>query len=720
MLNPILAVASLTLLACSSAFLNAQLPATRLQNVTPAGGKIGSVTGVSVVGADLDELKQLWFSHPGITAALKSTNRFEITVTRDVPPGIYDVRAVGKHGASNPRAFAVGALLELKESDNSADRPQAIELGTTINGQCEANTVDYFRFTAKKGQRILARCETRTLDSRLEPVMSIYDRQGRDVSRSRGGLVDFSPVEDGEFTLRLHDVIYRGGADFFYRLSIGMFPHVDYVLPGAAELEPKLMFVLHGRNLPGSKIADSKLLPVLESSELLLARNDPRLTKPLFTMPAQAALDLQAYRVSTDQGVSDPVLIHFPRAASVLENEPNQSPDSASKLEVPFEVSGQFSVPGDRDWYSFEAKKGSVYWIEVISQRLGLPSDPLVLVQYLSAKGAVDVLELNDSEANIGGPEFNATHRDPTGRFEAKEDGTYLVQVRNLFSQPRGIASPVYFLSIRHPSPDFRLVALPATPLPVKKDAKDVAVTATALRRGETLPIKVIALRRDGFNGPIDLTVQGLPPGVSAMPARIEAGKTSTLIFLHASNECASAVAPVLIRGHAMMGVVGLTNDARAVSVTWTVTDPGAELVQSRASHEYVVSTIAEIFPVRLNAANGLTNHAITGTKIKFPLSLASDGEITGPLKLKAVGIAGLESAKEFELDPKSTNAVYEVDLAQQKLGPGTYTFALQGLATMKAGKGEKKPVVKEGTIPIYSTPVTFNVSAASTNSPAK
>ena len=33
------------------------------------------------------------------------------------------------------------------------------------------------------------------------------------------------------------------------------------------------------------------------------------------------------------------------------------------------------------DWFTFEAKKGDAYWIEVISQRLGLVTDPFVLVQ---------------------------------------------------------------------------------------------------------------------------------------------------------------------------------------------------------------------------------------------------------------------------------------------------------------------------------------------------
>ena len=679
---------------------------------------------VTVSGSDLDGATELRFSQAGITATPKGTNRFEVTITRPVPPGIYDAVVVDRYGASNPRAFEVGVLAEVAEAKNSSDSPQTVALESTINGRTEANAIDYFLFPAKQGQRVLVRCQAQEIDSKLEPVLELADSAGREVARSRtGGLLDYTVPTDGEFTVRLHDLTYRGGSEFFYRLSLGTFPHVDFVQPISGGSKAK--FAVFGRNLPGGKIVDEKARPVLERMELELAAEDLNLTRPVSTMPAQAALDLFDYRVRNERGVSDAVLVRFPTTKVQAELEPNNTSATAQKISVPGEVAGLFQANGDRDWFSFEAKKGDVFWIEVISHRLGLPTDPLVIVQRAGTNGATEVLELNDSEANLGGAEFNTTHRDPSGRFEVKADGLYLVQVRNLFSSPPGNPPLVYQLVIRPPSPDFQLIASSVAPLP-KKDAKDVPVTTTVLRRGETRPVKVLALRRDGFDGAIDLAVENLPKGLTAVSGKIEAGKNTGLLWLKASGEAAGSAEFVKIRGTAKVSGTNLTREARATCLTWNVPDPATESVFSRVGAGLVVSVMEELFPLRIAAAQDKVWVATVGSKVKIPLRIERDGEFTMSLKLKPTGVAGLDSAKEFDFDPKATNAVCEIDLGQQKLAPGTYTFALQGLATgkpMKPGKNGTNAPGKEVTFALYSAPIILQVNPApqaSTNSPAK
>src|SRR5207248_184621 len=123
---------------------HAQLPVTQLFAVSPCGGKQGATVDLTIAaGADLDGVDRLYFSHPGISAARKLAelkplqttpdplpNQFTVTIAADVPPGAYDVRAIGTFGISNPRTFVVGDLTEANEVPGNAtqDKAQAVEL----------------------------------------------------------------------------------------------------------------------------------------------------------------------------------------------------------------------------------------------------------------------------------------------------------------------------------------------------------------------------------------------------------------------------------------------------------------------------------------------------------------------------------------------------------------------------------------------------------------
>ena len=707
------------LMLCLGASVHAQtFSAPRLLGINPPGAKLGSEGSVEISGQGLEGIQSLRFSHPAIRATAKGSNQFLLSIASEVPPGIYDVRVIGTNGMSNPRAFAVGLLEEAAEGKNSSDRPQSIALGSTINGRAEANTVDYFRFEARAGQRVLVRCDSRAIDSKLEPVLTLYDRVGREVGRSRsGGLLDYTAEAGGEFTVHLHDATYRGGAEFFYRLSVGTFPHIDYVLPLASG--DKARFAVFGRNLPGGKVIDSKAQPRLERMEIELAENDPALGRGLVTMPAQAALDLLEYRVRNEAGSSQPVPLRFPAGPVVGEEEPNNTPAAARAITPPCEVAGQFQAGGDRDWFRFEAKKGDVYWLEILSHRLGAPTDPMLLVQRGTTNGLSDVLELNDSEANFGGAEFNTAHRDPSGKLEIKEDGTYFIQLRDLFSHGQRSPGMIYQLILRKPSPGFRLAALPASALPAKKDAKDVGVTSAALRRGETLPVKVVAFRRDGFDGEIAVTAD-LPPGVMAAPCRMERGKGAALLFLTAAEDAAASNATIVVRGLATVAGAEVTSTAAPITVVWGTADPAVEPVLARAAANGALSISEGVVPVRVHPSSNVIN-SVTGRTVKVNFLIDRQESFAGGVKLKPFGLAALDSVPELDVDAKATNLMLQIDLREKKVPAGTHVFSLQVSPQAKApADSGKKP--KDPPPAFYSEPVVLEVrpGAPPTNSPAK
>jgi Bacterial pre-peptidase C-terminal domain. len=185
-------------LACSAAW--AQLPASRLNSVFPPGGARGSSVEVTLSGTDLDLVEKLHFSHPGLSAAPKTRdpkpfeegpqpvpNVFVVTIASDVPPGTYDVRAVGKFGISNARTFAVSDLTETLETEpnDTAETAQEVPLGVVNARSNRAADVDWFKFNAKAGQRLIIQVLGQQIDSPIDATITLYDAQGQQIDADR-------------------------------------------------------------------------------------------------------------------------------------------------------------------------------------------------------------------------------------------------------------------------------------------------------------------------------------------------------------------------------------------------------------------------------------------------------------------------------------------------------------------------------------------------------
>lgn len=293
----------------------AQLPTARLLTIFPPGARVGSTSEVVVAGTDLDDASALVFSHVDITSRAKTNettrlsepNTFIVAVGSNVPPASYEVRVVGRFGISNPRRFAVGTLPEMQETGNNSSA-SAVEIGlpVTINGRADSQAIDYFKFNAKKDERILAICEAAALDSRMEPSMMLLDSQGVELERSRrGGLLDFRVPSDGQYILKLHDFVYGGGSEYFYRLSVGALPYIDFVLPVVGSAGATNKFTMFGRNLSGSAVseftaADGKKLEGLEADVPLPAHGSP-----VSLGPNAAAFDVFECQLNTSNAVSN-------------------------------------------------------------------------------------------------------------------------------------------------------------------------------------------------------------------------------------------------------------------------------------------------------------------------------------------------------------------------------------------------------------------------------
>ena len=620
------AIFLLALAAASSAF--AQLPVARLSNLFPPGGRAGSSVDVGVSGQDLDGTTELRFSDPGITASKagdadsQTEHKFSVKVGKDVAPGVYEARVVGRFGVSNPRAFAVGDRPEadVTPRHEAADAP-VLPLGSVASGRCTAGAADFYAIELKKGQRVLVECATREIDARTALVMVLTDPAGHEVERSRrGGLLDYTPAEDGRYTVEVHDLVYRAGPEYFYRLSAGTGPHLDSVFPPVGEPGSKGKYTLLGRNLPGGsrssfKSVDGKALDQLEVEIELPADAETRPQQQAEALlgTGGAAVTGIAYRLKSDQGSSNPLLVGFARAPVVAEAEGNDKPGAAQKVPVPCEFVGRFYPHGDTDWLTFDAKAGESYWVEVLSERLGQPTSPLVVVQKLGQKKpkegkedqndksdppATDVKEMSGSDVNAGGTSFRTATRDDGFRLEAKEDATYRVMVRDLFDSAQDNPALVYRLSIRKAAPDFRLVALPLPTAGTQGgngQINEAAVATPLLRKGGVTAVRVVLFRLDGFAGPVKLEAEGLPPGVTCTPTTVGPNDSAGVLLLTAGDGAADWSGNVRVVGKATVGDAERSHDARPATVVWGAL-PGnqnGEAAQSRLAGEFALAVRA-------------------------------------------------------------------------------------------------------------------------------
>lgn len=679
----------------------AQLPATRIDSVFPLSANPGKTVEVTIAGADLDGVASLQFSHAGITAKQKMAepgpfdegpqpvaNQFVVTVAGNVPLGRYEVRATGKYGVSNPRTFFVTGLgcLAEEEPNQSAEEATQVELPADVSGMLSsAADTDYYTFTAKANQRIVLDCAARRADSQADAVVAVYDSAGRELSNSRDGyrgdpLLDFNVQSGQTYTIKVYDAGFRGGSAYAYRFTVGALPHVDFLYPPAGPAG-KRSFTVFGRNLQGGQnagfVIDGKPIQKITAS-LSIPANSSNLNNA-FVASASGGLNAVAYRAKNNLGWSNAVLVGVATATPVTEKEPNNSPAQAQKLTVPCEVMGKCDLQRDTDWFSFEAKKGESLTVEVISNRLGLDTDPMILVQQIikPAEGeqpeqTKQLAYVTESTVPGSGPEFDTYSADPIHHFTAPADGIYRIMVRDRKNALRADPRQIYCLAIRKPQPDFQLVAIP-----------NGSYSSVLLRKGGQIGIRVVAFRKHGFDGEIKLSATGMTSGVKSSEAIIGPETKAATLVLAAAANAASSIGRIQVVGTAKAGNANVRRVARFASATHPLPPrPNANQPQlptdARLTDSIVLSIGEEAAPVSIQAGEGKVWETSRGGILKIPYTRA--GAFKGKLTLRPDVLPTNVEAKVLTINPNNNSGQYEIKL-KNNTPTGTYSFVLSGVA---------------------------------------
>lgn len=184
--------------------------------------------------------------------------------------------------------------------------------------------------------------------------------------------------------------------------------------------------------------------------------------------------------------------------------------------------------PGAAGAWKVELKKAKKYDLELRAKKLGSP-----------LCGTLAVLDGDGKEVARHTPDDPGT--DPLVSFQPPADGVYTIRVAERFRN-RGGADFGYRLRVRE--------AVPAAP----DFGLTLATDSVNVPRGGSVKWKLTAERTGGFNGPIDVSVSGLPAGVTTAKATIPAGQSQVELVVSAEALAKVAVGTVTVTGTAKVG----------------------------------------------------------------------------------------------------------------------------------------------------------------------
>lgn len=672
-----------------SATLNAQLPQIRVTGVYPAGGQQGQSVDVTVTaGTDLDDAAELIFSHPGLKAVPKKdgngnpiASQFTVSVGSDVAAGLYDVRVRGLFGISNPRIFRVDTLPEVAETEpnNAPEQAQEVAINTIVNARSNgAADVDLYRISVDVNQTIVCRSEAAAIDSVMQPVLELFDAAGRRVGnarrrRQKDAVVVFTSPEKQTMTLKVHDMVYAGSNDYGYRLAVDTRPVVDAVYPQIVQPGVEQTITIVGRHVPGGTPSEGSLdgIPLLAKDMTVKLAPSRQMTG---TDSTAAGIDAVVYG-----GIEGNLLQFAVQNDAIPSVRSVASSDKPQTVSPPVSVSGSFGTELEEDVFRFQAKKGELWHIDVLANRLGSGADPMLIVEQVTtaADGIESMKRLVRAEEgtiNPGGTVLPTLTSDPAFVLNTPDDGTYQVRLADRFAASRGAADLTWTVVIRRQTPDFRVVVFDSL---ASTDGKvPPGAGAVSLRKGGTYQVPVYAYRSGGHNEEIILTVEGLPEGVSCASAKIPAGSSTASLVFSAAADCSEVTAPVRVLCSSNIGGQPVQTPAKVATLVHDGVNGLART--ARVSGSILVSVMRDEEPFYLQPA-------IASAEV------SQDQQLLIPLKLSRR--AGFDN----KVDVAFTGQPGNVDVPKVAIEKGTDTFLARLFFKENAATGP-------ATLTLYTT----------------
>lgn len=475
----------------------------------PAGGQVGTTVEIEAGGLNIDKATKVLFSHPGIkgqvfpvkekasakrkrkrlndqsSPQLADRIKIKITIAADVPCGLHDLRLQGPRGVSNMLPFEVASYPNFLESvKSSLKKPNVVKtLPAVLCGYVTPGGVDYFKFSGKKGETIVASVKGRSLVPYIadavpgwfQPVIKIVDSKGKEIAYSDDYYHYVDPViittlpKDGNYTLMIHDAIYRGREDFNYRIQLGAIPFVTGRYPAYGVAGKKVKQQIEGVNLGGVTKASAKVKKEGYNSITFTNKIGTSNAVPFYTVPKGTRL--------------------------------LYSPKADAELTLTSAIADSLTAKSKIKRYKVYVETGEQLIVELIGRRNGSRIDGVLRLR--DKHGRV-VASADDTEDPTQG--LVTFHADPILKYKARRSEMMTLEVEDLH---RGYGKDYYYLLRRHDQlPSFNAFVSPAN---------------------ITIPAGGTALFSVDIKGklkrPAHLEIEGLPKGYTTSSMKLIRGK---------------------------------------------------------------------------------------------------------------------------------------------------------------------------------------------------
>jgi hypothetical protein len=592
----------------------------------------GQAVAVQLTGSQLAGVKQLW-TNAGFPTALaegvpengtkNDQVTFQITPPADAPVGIYALRVVSPNGTSPLRMFLVDDLPTAASPGSNVTAAQAHPVSTLtgVEGSIANLTTQFFKLSVTSGQTVSFEVLARRIGSPLDPMLRVLDLRGREISFADDtpGLVgDCQTVvtfpSEGEYLVELRDVRFQGG---FYRLRIGDFPCAASAVPLAVQRGVPTAVTLSGLSTDGAAaVAVSVPADSTALSSTVSARR-PNGHSSGFT----------------SVGVS-------PRPQAI-EQEPNQQPDQATLVLTTSDWNGRFDRPGDVDCYRFAAKQGETWTLTGVTRTAGSPAD--LQLKLLKSDGA-QVAAVED----VGTEEGRLTVTIPA-------DGEYVLVVEEL--SRRGGPALTYRVMVDATFTAFRLA--------LSSDTANIPA-------GGSLALTVTAAR-NGVNDPIELSVVGLPAGVTSSRSVIGPGRNDAVLVL-------SSAADVPAGALQLVRVVGTAVTAGQPRVA--TADFAAVVSQRFAGLRHPLPAVSYDVGLSVGPAPGFS-------WLAEPAEIVLARDVSTSLLLKVQRGAGLDEAVAVAVLPPQNGVIPQLALGLKNIDKGANQIDLAVTAAKDCPLGD-------------------------------